>query len=151
MPAILQSRTNVLLLLTGLVLYPLCSLKSLSSLAPFSLLGLSGTLYTAIFMGMRYFDGSYAAGGRFFAQLATKPVFNTRGPYKLDHLCFVLLSMFSTAYIAHYNAPSFYTELKDNTLPRFNTVVGLSFGVSIAIFCFVMSVGFLTFGGACQG
>jgi len=38
----LSRRTNVILLLSSLVLYPLCSLKSLNSLAPFSLLGLGG-------------------------------------------------------------------------------------------------------------
>lgn len=42
LPAVLSSRPNVILLLSSLVLYPLCSLKSLNSLAPFSLLGLGG-------------------------------------------------------------------------------------------------------------
>jgi len=62
LPAIFRSRTNVILLLTSTVLFPLCSLKSLSALAPFSLLGLGGTLYTALFMTLRLLDKSYSAG-----------------------------------------------------------------------------------------
>jgi amino acid permease len=151
LPAVISTRSNVLLLLTTLVLYPLCSLKNLSSLAPFSLLGLSGTLYTTIFMGIRYFDKSYSVGGKFFEQIVAKPVFNTRGPYQLNHLTFILLSMFSTAYIAHYNAPQMYNELKDNTMGRFNQVVGNAFALAILCFCFVMCTGFLTFGGATAG
>jgi sodium-coupled neutral amino acid transporter 11 len=66
LPAMLAQRTNIILLLTSTVLFPLCSLKSLNSLAPFSLLGLGGTLYTAIVMAIRFFDGSYRTGGKFF-------------------------------------------------------------------------------------
>jgi amino acid permease len=62
LPALLAQRTNIILLLTSVILFPLCSLKSLNSLAPFSLLGLGGTLYTAVVMAIRFFDGSYAPG-----------------------------------------------------------------------------------------
>jgi len=31
--------------------------------------------------------------------------------------------MLSTAYLAHYNAPKYYVELKDNTIKRYNQVV----------------------------
>ena len=62
LPPFFCSRTNVILVLTSTVLFPLCSLKSLSALAPFSLLGLGGTLYTALFMALRLVDKTYAAG-----------------------------------------------------------------------------------------
>jgi amino acid permease len=122
-------------------------MKSLNSLSPFSLMGLGGTLYTAIFMAIRYFDKSYSLGGRFFELVSLRPSFNQRGPYTLNHLTFVLLSMLSTAYIAHYNAPQFYNELYNNSMLRFNTLVGTSFGLAIGFFIFIMSIGFLTFGG----
>jgi len=149
----LSHRNNIILSITAAVLLPLCSLKSLNSLAPFSLLGLGGTLYTAIVMAMRYYDGTYAAGGKFFASLAAnaKPSFNTRGGFAVNHLAFVLLSMLSTSYIAHYNAPQFYNELKDTSMPRFNKVILGAFGISIALFIFMMGMGFLTFGGATAG
>lgn len=153
LPAQFAKRTNVILALTSLVLLPLCSLKSLNSLAPFSLLGLGGTLYTAIFMAIRYFDKSYSVGGQFFKTLAAagQPSFNTRGPFTINHTIFILVSMLSTSFIAHYNAPQFYAELKDTSMPRFNKVVGSAYTTSILMFVFMMSLGFLTFGGATSG
>lgn len=52
---------------------------------------------------------------------------------------------------AHFNAPKFYTELKDNTIPRFTKLVATSFGISIGLFAAMSVLGFLTFGGACSG
>lgn len=152
LPAMLAQRTNIILLLTSVVLFPLCSLKSLNSLAPFSLLGLGGTLYTAVVMAIRYFDGSYAAGGKFFNAMAAsaRPTFSASGG-GLNVKAFVLLSMLSTSYISHYNAPKFYAELKNTSMPRFNKVVSLAFAASIIAFCFMMSTGFLTFGGSTLG
>jgi hypothetical protein len=69
LPPILSARSNIITILTATVLYPLCSLPSLAALSPFSLMGLGGTLYAALFMAIRYFDGSYAKGGRFFSSL----------------------------------------------------------------------------------
>ena len=152
LPEIFCVRRNVILLMTTLVLFPLNSLKSLSALAPFSLLGLGGTLYTAIVMAIRYFDKSYAVGGKFYTALAAtaRPTF-AKSFGGLNMKAFVLLSMLSTAFISHYSAPVFHRELKDNTLPRFNKVTTLAFGAAIAIFAFMMSTGFLTFGGATAG
>lgn len=141
----------MILLLTSLVLLPLCSLRSLNALSPFSLLGLGGTLYTAIFMAIRFLDQSYFPGGQFFHAIKNPPLFNQRGPYVLNHLTLVLLSMLSTSYIAHYNAPQFYNELQNNTMKRFNSMVGGAFGAAIVFFTFVMGVGFLSFGGNTQG
>merc|ERR1712183_1209343 len=53
--------------------------------------------------------------------------------------------------MAHFNAPKFYLELKRNTLPRFNSVVALGFGISIFLMGFITMIGFLTFGKACDG
>ena len=62
---------------------------------------------------------SYAAGGKFFNELVVKPSFKARGGYSLFSApVFVLLSMLSTSFVAHYNAPAFYSELKDATPAR---------------------------------
>lgn len=50
--------------------------------------------------------------------------------------------------MSHYNAPRMYWELRDNTLPRFNTVVAASFAGAIALMSSVALAGFGTFGGA---
>jgi amino acid permease len=106
-------------------------------------------------MAIRYFDQSYFPGGAFFELMKyKKPLSSVRfgsDGYALNHLTFVLLSTLSTAYIAHYNAPKFYNELSDNKMNRFNKMVGGAFGASIALFCFIMSIGFLTFGSVTQG
>lgn len=104
-------------------------------------------------MAIRFFDKSYSPGGIFFKSLtaAGQPSFNTRGPYELNHMLFILVSMLSTSYIAHFNAPKFYAELKDTSMPRFNTVVAGAFSISVVMFLFIMSVGYLTFGGATSG
>lgn len=39
--------------------------------------------------------------------------------------------MLSTAYEAHFNAPLFYRELKDNTVPRYSKMVFTSFFASV--------------------
>lgn len=42
-------------------------------------------------------------------------------------------------------------ELRNNTVQRYNTVVSLSFGISILLMGFITMIGFLTFGKACDG
>lgn len=63
----------------------------------------------------------------------------------------VLVSMLSTAYEAHFNAPLFYRELKNNTVPRYTKMVSASFLVSVVTMAAVTAFGFLTFGGASSG
>lgn len=152
------TRNPTLLVVTGLVLLPLCLLKNLKSLAPFSLLGVMGMAYTAVAMTLRLLDGTYSmegeTQGRFIEQVASslRPKFGNMGAESvLSPNALILVCMLSTAYMAHFNAPKFYLELKNNTLPRFNSVVKYGFGISIALMGFITMVGFLTFGKACDG
>lgn len=151
-PKLLQSRSNMILGMTSGIVLPLCLLESLDALTPFSAMGMAGTLYTAVFMTIRALDGSYAPGGRFHSTIAhsMQPVFNSR-PHGISSLTLVLVSMLSTAYIAHYNAPAFYSELRNNTSKRFNRVTMAGFGSAIVLTLWVISTGFLTFGGNCNG
>eukprot|EP00980_Cylindrotheca_fusiformis_P004281 scaffold918_cov126-Cylindrotheca_fusiformis.AAC.60 len=150
-----MSRTTVLTLLTTTILLPLCLVKNLSSLAPFSLVGLLGMAYTGIAIAIRFFEGSYAApAGRFLVDLPAhmQPSFGgSIGGQVFSPKALILVSMLSTAYIAHFNAPKFYKELKNNTLKRFNIVTTASFGFSIAFYAAVSTMAFLTFGGATAG
>mmetsp|Transcript_27002 Transcript_27002/g.62132 ORF Transcript_27002/g.62132 Transcript_27002/m.62132 type:complete len:501 (-) Transcript_27002:2320-3822(-) len=147
-------RTNVLWGTTALVLLPLCWMKDLKSLAPFSLLGVAGMMYTGLAMAGRYFGGSYSTGSELLEKIpeTLQPAFGTEGwqaVFKPGSI--ILVSMLSTAYMCHYNAPKFYNELKDNTIPRFNTVVAGGFGLSILMTAFIACVGFATFGSNSNG
>lgn len=146
---ITASKTAILCTITGTVLLPLCLLKNLSSLAPFSLLGSLGMVFTAIAMAVRYFGKAYAPGGAFALDLPAnlRPAFGTTGAAGVfSPVTSILLGMLSTAYMAHFNAPKFYTELRSPSVPRYLTVVSTSFGISITIFAVIAALGFLTFG-----
>ncbi|CAM9750577.1 unnamed protein product [Ascophyllum nodosum] len=149
-PAVLAARTNILCLVSATVLFPLCLLKDLSALSFTSIAGVLGTVYTAAVMGIRYFDKSYAEGGRFFAGLveSARPVFSGSGALK--PLALILVSMLSTAFVAHFNAPKFYTDLKDKSVKRYNTVVASSFTAAIGFVVVMTLFPYLTFGGACK-
>jgi len=148
------TRTQALLGITSTVLLPLCTLKDMKKLAPFSLLGIIGMCYTAASMAIRFIGGDYGEGGRFLESMPThlRPSFGNQGAAAAFHSnTFLLISMLSTAFMAHYNAPKFYLELRNNTIHRYMIVVGASFLISILMFISVASLGFLTFGAAASG
>lgn len=150
--SVTTTRTRSLIGVTTLVLLPLCLVKNLATLAPFSLLGIIGMAYTSFAIGIRYFGGAYAPGGKFLADVALQPSFGTTGASGvLSANSLILVCMLSTAYIAHFNAPRFFRELKDNTMSRFGKVTGISFGISTAIYAVVSAMAFLTFGANCDG
>jgi len=149
-----------ILLLSAFVLLPLSLLRDLSSLAIGSIIGNLGTLYTLLFMCLRLFDGAYSEGGKFFATiaLASRPAFvaPTAARPLINPAIFVLISMLSSAFLAHYNAPKFYKELAapedgSSKVPRFNSVCALGFGGAALLMGAIMAVGFLTFGSSAQG
>ena len=146
------TRTQSLLGVTGLVLTPLCFLKNLSSLAPFSLVGILGMLYTFVAMAIRYFGKAYAVGGAYRPTALTTPLFGSVGASGAwGPKALILTCMLSNAYIAHFNAPKFLKELKNNTMSRFHQVIGWSFGASVVLYAGMAALGFLTFGAASNG
>ena len=142
------TRSEVLGVVTLFVLLPLCLRKNLSSLAVFSLLGLVGMGFTTSVMVLRYLDGSYSSVngvGVYLNQVPAnlQPSFGDSGPLSSG---VVLACTLATAFVAHYNAPRFHAELADNTVERFNTVVGSAYAISAIVFAVVAITGFLTFG-----
>ena len=149
---IAATRTQSLMGVTGVVLLPLCLMKNLSSLAPFSLVGIIGMLYTTFAMAVRYFGGAYAPGGAFVATALAAPAFGSAGAKAaLSAKSLILTAMLSNAYIAHFNAPKYLAELKDNTMARFTQVIAWSFGTSVLLYSTITALGFLTFGAASNG
>ena len=102
-------------------LLPLCLLRSFNVLSYASLLGVGGILYTAVFMSLRLFEGSYVPGGEFYEALVETGAtavssFNLRGTSLLKSV--ILISTLTSSYLCHYNAPKFLRELKDATVER---------------------------------
>ena len=151
------TRRMALLGVTTCVLLPLCLLKSLSALAPFSLVGLTGLLYTAIVMTVRFVDVSYQPGGMYYAgglagRAATSsiPRFGSRLDIFSPTL-FLLASKMGNSFMAHYQAPTMYRELRNNTIPNFQKVVGTSYLLVFFIYTWITYVGYGTFGAASEG
>jgi amino acid permease len=59
--------------------------------------------------------------------------------------------MIFEAFVAHYNSPRLYTELKDTSIARIRVVVSSGFGASTVIYILIMCFGFSTFGAASSG
>ena len=151
-PALLARRDVLLSTVGAAVLFPLSMLRDLKSLAPTSMLGLAGMLYTALVVVLRGLDGSYAGDGKLLAALVAEgkptPSFGTGSS---PGGALLLVSMLATSFIAHYNAANFYVELENPTLARYGTVAGLGFSIAVAFFCAVATFGHRTFGSAAQG
>lgn len=149
------TKAQTIIGMTSTILLPLCLMKNLSSLAPFSLLGIIGMVFTAVSMGIRYFTGAYSfPSGVFLPDIAAslQPNFGSIGAAGVfNPASFILICMLSTAYMSHFNAPKFYNELENNTVSRFNKLVGSSFAISILTFIAMSAFGFLTFGSASSG
>ena len=135
-------------------------MRDLSSLAVGSVIGTAGTLYTALFIWLRLLDGSYAAGGAFHSAIAAtaQPCFVAASAARplLNPSAFVLVSMLSTAFLAHYNAPKYFNELAVPTdgstkQQAFTRVCAQAFGLAALLMGSIMAGGYLTFGGASQG
>lgn len=151
-PALLKRRDVFLSLFGAAVLFPLSMLRDLKSLAPASIIGLGGMLYTAGVTVVRAFDGTYASGGRLAVALAKEgkalPKFGG-GFSPGGSLLFI--SMLATSYLAHYNAAAYYDELENATLPRYNRVVYGGFAMAVGFFVAIAAAGHRTFGAASQG
>ncbi|CAE6959145.1 AVT2 [Symbiodinium natans] len=159
LPAVIASRDAIILQITAVVLFPLCSLKSLAPLAKFSLLGVLSNFYICTFVVLRCLDHSYQKGGALLAAAPAAPKFDMAAGAWHAHLgpgLSVLLSILATAFLAHYNAPLFLEQLAPDPKTgkkdkRFVVVSVLGFCTAGLIFSLVMVGGFLTFGSSCMG
>ncbi|CAE7518140.1 slc38a2 [Symbiodinium sp. CCMP2592] len=137
------------------ILLPLCLLRDMGKLAWTSFLGLLCETGVVCFMTWRLLDGSYQVGGEFYGSQTseTRVHWDEGGPqfWTVSPGTLTLVSSMSTAFLAHYNAPKFYHQLRKRSSRRFFTASSLSFTCALVLFLTCMLVGYLTFGQACQG
>jgi amino acid permease len=146
--------TNVVAITVTLLL-PMSLLKNLSALAFTSLLGFGSILYTVVFITIRAMDGTYQLGTGRFAEdgvvVDLPPSLSPSKWWKMDVASLVLISTYGLAYVAHYNAPTFYRELTDTNSQRFTVVVSASYAILMVLYAVTMVAGYSTFGDHCHG
>lgn len=160
LPNSINNRSTNILLLTSLFLLPMCLLRNLAALAFTSILGFSAVMYTVLFIAVRALDGTYSLGtspngsavGKFIIDnsLAFMPSFDKSSWWNINFKSLLLVSNLGLAYIAHYNAPTYFRELKHATAARFSKTVGISYGILALIYVVTMCAGYATFGDACR-
>ena len=137
-----------LIVVTVVVILPLCLMKDIDALAPFSAFGVASIGVAMIAMVVRCLDGSYQPGGQFYDDIKSEyqPSFGHEShiwsPLILPYVCMIFQS-----WVMHYNSPRFYVELKGATIPRFTQAIAYSFGLSASMYTVIAAAGFLTFGG----
>ena len=158
LPDSINMRKSNIVALATLVLYPLSLIKDLSALAFTSILGFSAVAYTVLFIVIRSMDGTYALNalgepiGKFVADSTIAlPSFAKSTLWNLDFTSLVLMSSLGLAFIAHYNAPTFYRGMDKPTIPRFGKMVKTSYAILVATYCLAMCSGYATFGDVCKG
>jgi hypothetical protein len=124
LPSVIYSNRNIVIAALGtFILYPLCILKDLSALKSVSIVGLGGHLTAMAAFAIRLLDKSYLPGGQYYAgsilekaSLLPKVV----APATIDpSKWFILAALLSYCFVAHYNAPRYYSELKDKDKDSF--------------------------------
>ena len=160
------SRTSIILLAAASVLFPLNLIRDLSSLGFTSVLGLIAVLYTVGFIVVRALDGTYGIGngvpvvdggmavGKFVAEglLPKLPSFAKSSLWNVDLNSLVLTSNLGLAYIAHYNAPSYWKSLgKSATSEKFGIISQRAYLILAAIYTTTMVAGYATFGDVSMG
>ena len=149
-----NSRSSNMWILTLTCLLPMSLLKNLSALAFTSILGFCAIMYTVFFINVRALDGSYTLGSGKFATdgvLDVLPSFTKTSWWNIDFSSLVLVSNLGLAYVAHYNSPSMYRELKDTNASRFGKMVNIGFSILIFLYVITMCAGYATFGDTTLG
>ena len=153
-PAKYNSRGSNILTITIALLFPMSLIKNLSALAFTSILGFCAIMYTVFFINFRALDGSYKLGsGKFVTDGLLKglPSFDKSSLWNINFSSLVLASNLGLAYVAHYNSPGMYRELKDTSAKRFGTMVNIGFVILIFLYVITMAAGYSTFGDNTMG
>jgi hypothetical protein len=147
--AIYGNRNLVIAILASCILFPLCSLENLSALKSVSAFGLLGQMTAMATLGVRLYDKSYFKGGLYFNQEAA--TLASIAPTIVDpSKWFVLASLLSYCFVSHYNAPRYYSELREQTSRRFLSMASISYSLASIVYIITMGLGLKLFGSQAQ-
>eukprot|EP00421_Protoceratium_reticulatum_P008306 CAMPEP_0168372318 /NCGR_PEP_ID=MMETSP0228-20121227/8221_1 /TAXON_ID=133427 /ORGANISM="Protoceratium reticulatum, Strain CCCM 535 (=CCMP 1889)" /LENGTH=424 /DNA_ID=CAMNT_0008385225 /DNA_START=79 /DNA_END=1353 /DNA_ORIENTATION=+ len=141
-PGFAVRRWQPIVLITFVVIFPLSMFKNLDSLKHTSVIGLVITALSCIYV----FYDVVARAGEYEAVETIREHF---WYVKLD--MFKSLALFNGSFSAHYNAPTYYAELKEKTFANYARVTLYSFGISTALFTVFGLAGFARFGDKVLG
>jgi len=132
---------------------PLCLVKDLSALAYSSFFALVAVSYTVVAMVWRMCDGTYAPGGRFYADLEAtmRPVVPSDHLFDFGMGSLVLVNSLGVAFLSHYNACKYYRELERQSPTRLRHCTMTAMGLSAAFYAIAGFAGFQTFGTVADG
>merc|ERR1719433_1051987 len=99
-------------------------------------------------MVLRLWDGSYAAGGQFVADLEASLSPNVPSAHlmQVGFPSLALVNSLALGFLTHYNACKYYRELKNHTPERLAYWTRFAQGLIAVLFALVMVAGFQTFG-----
>eukprot|EP00425_Heterocapsa_triquetra_P001636 CAMPEP_0195062304 /NCGR_PEP_ID=MMETSP0448-20130528/8958_1 /TAXON_ID=66468 /ORGANISM="Heterocapsa triquestra, Strain CCMP 448" /LENGTH=417 /DNA_ID=CAMNT_0040092971 /DNA_START=77 /DNA_END=1330 /DNA_ORIENTATION=+ len=141
--SILGTRRDVpILLITAVFIFPLSQLKSLDPLKFTSALGLGITAMACLYV----FCEAFATAEE---HDAIDNLVDNWWYLKFD--IFKTIALFNGSFSAHYNAPTYYAELKDKSFKRFAQAALYSFAIATALFTVFGVVGFARFGDDIMG
>lgn len=123
------------------LLVPLSLMKDLAPLRYASIAGLAATAY--VFLMLLKDSVSSARWG------ADGPLASNVSPMRLDF--FEALALFGSAFMAHYNAPKFYSQLQEKSVPKFAALVCMAYGLALVVFVAFGMCGFALFGYDSEG
>ena len=166
-----RGRPTCIIALGIFVLLPLCLLKEITALAPFSFMGNIAVIFVVGMMVLRAMDGSYIIGGQ-FRQEGTYIVhpdilrsgYDSSGSgtpasgwaethesiwrFNISTLRFV--NMISVGFLSHYNVSEYYFSLTEASPNRFRKATGYAFLFTAIVYMCSMSAGYSTFGKECD-
>jgi len=147
-----MSRTQCCIMFSVFPTLPLCLLKELSALAPSSAMGVLAIIFTLMAMVHRAMDGSYEIGGLYYKDLFVHhreiPIVpHNHHLYAFTFISFLkLLNTLSLSFMTHYNACTYYHELKLATPERFANLTFIALAICASIYSVSMIAGYATFG-----
>lgn len=154
--SLISQRTTIIAAMTSTMLFPLNLVRDLSSLRFTSMLGIFAVLYTVIFILFRAMDGSYSIKsnqiGRFMENDdIVRPSFSGSSVWHMDTKALILMCNVGLSFVAHYNAPTFWKEMKNVSPQSFGKMVKTSYCILLLIYVACMAAGYWTFGDSCEG
>ena len=137
----LHGRGADLAIIAVFLLVPLSLMRDLAPLAYASIAGLAATAYVFLMLLKDAMaSAQWGAAGALTSNIS---------PLRLDF--FEALALFGSAFMAHYNAPKFYAQLEDRSVPKFAVLVCMAYGLALVVFIVFGMCGFALFGYDAEG